>query len=207
MMMPTRPTPGLVFVQPHVALLRLELRFNAPPGTAHVCQSLQRRVCGSVGQVVAGYTILKRQLFIDKFEISKPSRRSNRSKPQAMPKKDETTRVTKPPVRKKRAKTARKPAKRTASAKTPMTAEARAEARRERDRTRSQNPERKEYMRLRAQERRRRGKAAGLCRSCSNPSIPGETRCPSCAEKHRELHMRSRARRKAIAEQRVTTEG
>ena len=52
--MPPRPGAGLVLVQSHVALLRLELRFNAPPGTAHAGQGLQGRVLGSVGQVVAG---------------------------------------------------------------------------------------------------------------------------------------------------------
>ena len=58
MVMPARPAPGLVFVQPHVALLSLELRFNAPPvnappGTAHVRQGLQGSAFWGVGQVVA----------------------------------------------------------------------------------------------------------------------------------------------------------
>ena len=46
--MPSRPEPapylirgaGLILVQPHAALLRLELGFDAPPGAFHVCQGL-----------------------------------------------------------------------------------------------------------------------------------------------------------------------
>ena len=57
--MPPSPGPGLVLVQSHVALLRLELRFNAPPGTAHVGQRLQGSVLGSVGQIVAGLTAVQ----------------------------------------------------------------------------------------------------------------------------------------------------
>ena len=53
MVMPSRPCPGLVFVQTHIALFRLELRFNAPPGTAHVGQGLQGSIRWGVGQVVA----------------------------------------------------------------------------------------------------------------------------------------------------------
>ena len=67
------------------------------------------------------------------------------------------------------------------------------------DRARSQSPERMEYRRLRAQEKRRKAKALGLCRSCSNPAITGQTRCPTCAEKHREYGRRSNAGRKAAA--------
>ena len=57
--MPSRPGAGLLLVQPHVALLRLELRFYAPPGATHVGQGLQGRILRIVGQVVAGYPILK----------------------------------------------------------------------------------------------------------------------------------------------------
>ena len=64
MVMPASPTPGLVFVQPHVTLFRLELRFNAPPGTAHVRQSLQHCVFGSVGQVVAGLAACQRGMSV-----------------------------------------------------------------------------------------------------------------------------------------------
>ena len=48
---PTRPA--------HVALLRLELRFYAPPGATHVCQGLQGRILRIVGQVVAGFAAVQ----------------------------------------------------------------------------------------------------------------------------------------------------
>ena len=53
-MMPAGPATGLVFVQPHVALVSLQFGVNAPPGTAQIRQNLQSRVFGSVGQVVSG---------------------------------------------------------------------------------------------------------------------------------------------------------
>ena len=55
MVMPARPSAGLVLVQTHVALLSFELGLNAPPGASHVCQGLQRGSLQSVGQVVAGF--------------------------------------------------------------------------------------------------------------------------------------------------------
>ena len=57
-----------------------------------------------------------------------------------------------------------------------------------------------EYRRLLAQEKRRKARELGQCRSCSNPAIPGQTRCPTCAEKHRESLRRIRAERMAMAE-------
>ena len=65
--MPTRPEPapylirgaGLVFVQAHVALLGLELGFNAPAGAAHIGQGLQRCIWGCVGQVVTGLAAVR----------------------------------------------------------------------------------------------------------------------------------------------------
>ena len=57
--MPAGPATGLVFVQAHVALFRLELRFNGPPGTAHIGQGLQGSILGSVGQVVAGFAAVQ----------------------------------------------------------------------------------------------------------------------------------------------------
>ena len=72
-----------------------------------------------------------------------------------------------------------------------------APTRREYDRARSQNPERKEYWRLLAQEKRQRAKELGQCRNCSKQAIPGQTRCPTCAEKHRESRRRGNAKRRA----------
>ena len=57
--MPARPSAGLVLVQPHVALLRLKLRFYTPPGASHVCQGLHRGILQSIGQVVAGFAAVQ----------------------------------------------------------------------------------------------------------------------------------------------------
>ena len=65
------------------------------------------------------------------------------------------------------------------------------------DEARSQTTERREYRRIRAREERQRAKELGRCRSCPNPAIPGETRCPGCAEKHRQSHRRSAAKSRA----------
>ena len=45
--------------------------------------------------------------------------------------------------------------------------------------------DRREYRRAAQAKRRVERKALGLCIHCSNHSIPGQTRCPSCSEKHR----------------------
>ena len=46
--------------------------------------------------------------------------------------------------------------------------------------------ERKKRVRARAVERRRKLKEQGLCKHCRQPAIPGQTRCSSCAQKHRQ---------------------
>ena len=74
------------------------------------------------------------------------------------------------------------------------------------DRQRNKTPERREQNRLNAQEKRRRAKEQGLCRHCPNPAIPNQTRCPSCAEKHRVSRRKWQARRKEEQESVVTTE-
>ena len=73
------------------------------------------------------------------------------------------------------------------------------QGRREYDRIRNQRPERMEYRRSYAREKRKKVKALGLCKSCSNTSIPGQARCPSCAERHRESRRRSDVKRQDIA--------
>ena len=67
------------------------------------------------------------------------------------------------------------------------------------DRQRDQTPEGRESHPLYAQERRRKAKELGLCKSCPNPAKPGQTRCPTCAEKHRESRIRSNAKRRESA--------
>ena len=50
----------------------------------------------------------------------------------------------------------------------------------------------KERQRTRFKERLEEAKALGLCRHCREPAIEGQTRCESCAERHREGYRRQR---------------
>ena len=77
--------------------------------------------------------------------------------------------------------------------------EKRRERRREYDQKRSKNPDRMEQGRLNAQARRQIAKATGKCKSCPEPAIPGQTRCPNCSEQHRQSRRRSDARRRTLA--------
>ena len=83
----------------------------------------------------------------------------------------------------------------------PSQMEDRKQQRTEYDRQRDQTPERREYQRLRQREKVRRAKELGLCKSCPNPAKPGQTRCPTCAEKHHEYNRRSNAKRRDMAGQ------
>ena len=74
-----------------------------------------------------------------------------------------------------------------------------AEQRQEYERARNQTPERREYNRSYAQEQRQKAKELGQCRNCSEPAIPGQSRCSDCAEAHRQSRRRSDARRRAAA--------
>ena len=46
--------------------------------------------------------------------------------------------------------------------------------------------QKRELRRVRAAEERQRRKELGLCRDCPNVAIEGQTRCPDCAERHRQ---------------------
>ena len=81
----------------------------------------------------------------------------------------------------------------------PSLAEDRKRKRAEYERARSQTPERMEYRRLLAQEKRQRAKELGKCRTCSNQATPSQTRCPTCAEKHRQSRRRNDAERRESA--------
>ena len=78
--------------------------------------------------------------------------------------------------------------------------------RREYDKARSKSPERMEYNRRLAQEQRQKAKELGQCRNCSRPAILNQTRCPTCAEAHRQSRGRSDARRRAAAKRAATTD-
>ena len=75
------------------------------------------------------------------------------------------------------------------------------EERREFERVRSQTPERKEYRRQLRRKPIRIAKETGKCKDCSNPAIPGQTKCETCAEKHRQRRRKDDANRRAKANQ------
>ena len=82
---------------------------------------------------------------------------------------------------------------------TPSEVEAKRQERAEYDRRRNQTLERREHARLIAKEHRLKAKELGLCKSCTNSAILGQTRCPTCAENHRQSRRRSDAKRRAAA--------
>ena len=88
---------------------------------------------------------------------------------------------------------------------TPAQAEAKRQQQLVYEQQRNQLPDRKERRRLLDRERRRKAKAMGLCKDCSNAAIPNQSRCPTCAEKHRKSKRHSRVKHRAIAEQRAKT--
>ena len=73
--------------------------------------------------------------------------------------------------------------------------EAKKQKRAEYDQQRNQTPERKEYHQRLAQARQRKAKDLGKYRQCSKQAIPGQTRCETCAEKHRQSRRHSDAKR------------
>ena len=102
-----------------------------------------------------------------------------------------------------------RPAKPKSATKNPLTPKPKnpgppKQERREYDRTRNRRPERMEYHRSHARERRKEAKALGLCKSCSNPAIHGQTRCENCAGKHRVSRRISDAKRSTTASLSVT---
>ena len=66
------------------------------------------------------------------------------------------------------------------------------------EKVRNKTPERREYNRRHAQEQRQKAKELGQCRNCSEPAILSQTRCPTCAEHHRQSRRRSDARRRTM---------
>ena len=109
-----------------------------------------------------------------RFEITKPE-------PQTKPKK-----VRKPKLRTPRERKPRVPTR---------TAEEQTQARRDYNKARSQTPERQEFKRLQEKKARQERKAAGLCKTCPNPAIPGQTRCDTCRDKHNQSRNRSMERK------------
>ena len=123
--------------------------------------------------------------------VSLPNRRAQETKPAKR-----KTRVTKPKRPKKPVKTP-----------TPSEIQERMEKHRQYEKNRNQRPECKQLNRDLQKSRRQRAKELGLCWQCFQPSIPGQTRYPACAEKHRQSNQRAAANRQASknAEQNAPT--
>ena len=87
----------------------------------------------------------------------------------------------------KRKNTVKKPtkAKKPRRTPTPLELQERIQKRSEYEKTRSQRPERKQHNHDNIKKRRQRAKELGICSACSQPANTGQTRCPTCAEKHR----------------------
>ena len=83
----------------------------------------------------------------------------------------------------------------------PVSTEELAQSRHTYNDSRNKNPNRKEQHRLLEQERRRKAREQGLCRDCRNPAIPAQTRCPTCANRHRVSRRRWQAERRVVNKQ------
>ena len=90
-----------------------------------------------------------------------------------------------PEPKRKKKKPAKPDAARTPARKTSKPAAEKPKASQKPNRVRLTPEERQERGRARAAEHRRKMKKSGLCKDCQQPAIPGRTRCPDCAEKHR----------------------
>ena len=71
------------------------------------------------------------------------------------------------------------------------------EERSEYERARNQTPERMAYNRQYRREQSQIAKKLGLCRHCGTEVIPSQTRCETCAEKHRQAWRKSDAAKSA----------
>ena len=80
---------------------------------------------------------------------------------------------------------------------TPLELQERIQKRLEYEKSRNQRPERKQFHRDSQKRQRQRKKELGRCKTCPQPIIPGQTRCPSCAAKHRQSHKNATATRQA----------
>ena len=104
--------------------------------------------------------------FQHRFELTKPA-------PNQKPRK--VKKIRKPRPRKEKPRKDPKPKR---------TPEERREVLRIYEQARSQTAERKEAARVHAKKVRQDKKDAGLCKTCPNPAIPGQTRCENCRDKH-----------------------
>ncbi len=134
----------------------------------------------------------KRHVFVDSFPFEEPkksttSHRATTRKPKA---KQKTNRKKATPRAKPQPRMPKPRVK-----PTPAELETRQEKRREYERQRSQTPERKDLKRRSTQGRREKAKLLGICVECGvAPPIPDETRCQTCAKRHREYQKQTKER-------------
>ena len=105
------------------------------------------------------------------FPIPKPANSGNSSK-------NQTKAARKSPRTNPKTRNTTKAAANHPAVPDPSQMEDRKQQRTEYDRQRDQTPERREYYRLHAQERRRKAKELGLCKSCPNPAKPVRPAAP-----------------------------
>ena len=138
----------------------------------------------------AGMDPSKTHSFSVTIGLPEPSRKHRKARVRAprptKPPTPEPTKIParKPPARKKRA---------TANITLP-TPEEKREARLEYERARNQLPERKRNNRDHSRQWIALARELGLCVSCHGIPIKDQTRCKTCAEKHREYRRRARER-------------
>ena len=104
--------------------------------------------------------------------------------------------MPKPRHKTKRARKAKLKVTKPPKQRTRITEEERAQRRRAYEQARSKLPHRRELKRRKEKERHEQAKELGLCRTCRNPAMPGQTRCQDCIEKRRP--QRIQAKEKAI---------
>ena len=141
----------------------------------------------------AGILPPKRHLItvVDTFELPTPKGRGHKLQNAKKPKASKPTKKVVPQARKPRPRVE----------PTPAELEAREQKRREYELKRAQRPERKEHRRRQAQAKRQEAKSLGLCIGCGASSIPGQSRCETCAEQHRQYRRQAKDRAKQQREQ------
>ena len=102
----------------------------------------------------------------------------------------------KPEPKGKTKKPAKPKAKSTRAPETPKPATAKPKTAKKPKRVRLTTEERKERGRARAAENRLKLIESGLCRDCRQPAITGQTRCPECADRHRQYWQNWKPKRK-----------
>ena len=147
--------------------------------------------------VATGTNHTEGQLFTHSFALPANSRKYlNRLKKAKHPRKDRIT--TPKDTQAKETHNKKKPSAATDEAHItaptrPAQPKKTPEERRAYEHARNQTTERKEYLRQYKRNQYRIAKETGKCKHCSNPAIPGQTRCETCAEKHRTTPRKSDA--------------